>query len=327
MLEEDKFVNEIWDKYESYNRSRNKDKFFSQHYYKNTDYILTLKTLSTFIVVILVTVGMVYAGVTTYNYIYKNTTTDFKKNAEYDYNQDMTYQNGFYYKKVTNYDEYINCTKRWDNLVEMKKDDFKEYFVIITAVENTSMLGLNVANVNFDNTTLYIEFDDEQNENYNKENTITSIKIPLDSDRNNIVLRKLEKKPNATEYTKLEDLPKNYPKEQAIKDNCFVTENNKIISFNENQLEDFVKNAEKGINSYIRIVNYFDSQLIIRDIEYKDGKFIEAEDNSRTKDNPGKIYYNKGNTIITSTNSLGTTYRLKDETTNRTVIFCIVKYD
>ena len=158
MLKEDDFINDIWKKHDEYNRTRNKDKFFLKHLYRNTENLLTLKSLLTLVIAIIATAGATYAGFITYNYITKETYTDFKQNPNYDYSQDMIYQNNFYYKKVMTYEEYEKCKEVWNDLVEMNEEDFNDNFVVIVAVENTSMLGLTVSDVSADDTTLYIKF-------------------------------------------------------------------------------------------------------------------------------------------------------------------------
>ena len=323
MLKEDDFINDIWKKHDEYNRTRNKDKFFLKHLYRNTENLLTLKSLLTLVIAIIATAGATYAGVITYNYITKETYTDFKQNPNYDYSQDMIYQNNFYYKKVMTYEEYEKCKEVWNNLVEMNEEDFNDNFVVIVAVENTSMLGLTVSDVSADDTTLYIKFKKDENEDYDK--TVTSIKISKNLDRDIIKIEKVEKNIDYTDYERLEDLPHNYSKEQAIKDNCFVLENNEIISSNKEQLNEFVDNARNGINSFIRIVSYFDEQVKIKDLEYKDGEYILVSDDSRTRDKVEKFYYNYGDEIVVEHKSMGTRYILKDNKSNTQRFIAIIK--
>ncbi len=323
MLKEDDFINDIWKKHDEYNRTRNKDKFFLKHLYRNTENLLTLKSLLTLVIAIIATAGATYAGVITYNYITKETYTDFKENPNYDYSQDMIYQNNFYYKKVMSYEEYEKCKGVWNDLVGMNEEDFKDNFVVIVAVENTSMLGLTVSDVSADDTTLYIKFKKDENEDYNK--TVTSIKISKNLDRDIIKIEKVEKNIDYTDYERLEDLPHNYSKEQAIKDNCFVLENNEIISSNKEQLDEFVDNARNGINSFIRIVSYFDEQVKIKDLEYKDGEYILVSDDSRTRDKIEKFYYNYGDEIVVEHKSIGTIYAIKDNKSNSKIYFASVK--
>lgn len=323
MLKEDDFINDIWKKHDEYNRTRNKDKFFLKHLYRNTENLLTLKSLLTLVIAIIATAGATYAGFITYNYITKETYTDFKQNPNYDYSQDMIYQNNFYYKKVMTYEEYEKCKEVWNNLVEMNEEDFNDNFVVIVAVENTSMLGLTVSDVSADDTTLYIKFKKDENEDYDK--TVTSIKISKNLDRDIIKIEKVEKNIDYTDYERLEDLPHNYSKEQAIKDNCFVLENNEIISSNKEQLNEFVDNARNGINSFIRIVSYFDEQVKIKDLEYKDGEYILVSDDSRTRDKVEKFYYNYGDEIVVEHKSMGTRYILKDNKSNTQRFIAIIK--
>ena len=323
MLKEDDFINDIWKKHDEYNRTRNKDKFFLKHLYRNTENLLTLKSLLTLVIAIIATAGATYAGFITYNYITKETYTDFKQNPNYDYSQDMIYQNNFYYKKVMTYEEYEKCKEVWNDLVEMNEEDFNDNFVVIVAVENTSMLGLTVSDVSADDTTLYIKFKKDENEDYDK--TVTSIKISKNLDRDIIKIEKVEKNIDYTDYERLEDLPHNYSKEQAIKDNCFVLENNEIISSNKEQLNEFVDNARNGINSFIRIVSYFDEQVKIKDLEYKDGEYILVSDDSRTRDKIEKSYYNYGDEIVVEHKSIGTIYAIKDNKSSSKIYFANVK--
>lgn len=323
MLKEDDFINDIWKKHDEYNRTRNKDKFFLKHLYRNTENLLTLKSLLTLVIAIIATAGATYAGFITYNYITKETYTDFKQNPNYDYSQDMIYQNNFYYKKVMSYEEYEKCKGVWNDLVGMNEEDFNDNFVVIVAVENTSMLGLTVSDISADDTTLYIKFKKDENEDYNK--TVTSIKISKNLDRDIIKIEKVEKNIDYTDYERLEDLPHNYSKEQAIKDNCFVLENNEIISSNAEQLNEFIDNARNGINSFIRIVSYFDEQVKIKDLEYKDGEYILVSDDSRTRDKIEKFYYNYGDEIVVEHKSIGTIYAIKDNKSSSKIYFANVK--
>ena len=221
------------------------------------------------------------------------------------------------------YEEYEKCKEVWNDLVEMNEEDFNDNFVVIVAVENTSMLGLTVSDVSADDTTLYIKFKKDENEDYDK--TVTSIKISKNLDRDIIKIEKVEKNIDYTDYERLEDLPHNYSKEQAIKDNCFVLENNEIISSNKEQLNKFVDNARNGINSFIRIVSYFDEQVKIKDLEYKDGEYILVSDDSRTRDKVEKFYYNYGDEIVVEHKSMGTRYILKDNKSNTQRFIAIIK--
>lgn len=57
------FVDGIWDKYEQYNTSSKKDKFYKKHLYKKTEHSKTVKTLFSIIILIVATAGVTYSSV------------------------------------------------------------------------------------------------------------------------------------------------------------------------------------------------------------------------------------------------------------------------
>lgn len=321
MLSEDEFTKEIWNKYEKYNTIKNRDRFFSKHVYKNTEYSLIVKTICTFVLTIVTSLGMVYAGISTYKYMQVQTNTDFKNNESYDYNQDMKYQNGVYYKKIFSYEEYLKSKEIWNNLVDIDKDEFKDYFVLIIAGENYSTTGLEIYSSSIDDNKNMLTIQLIKNaDDINK--TVVSTKLPLEYNKDNIEINIKDKVPVISGIKSIEELPKDYSKTQAINDNCFVIENNKIISENKNQLNEFIEDSKKGKNASIRIASYFDLELNIKDIEYKDGKYIVCDDDTRgeTKER----YYKTYDILKENKNIFGRTVSLEDKIGNQ-IILCIIK--
>ena len=98
----------------------------------------------------------------------------------YDYTHDMEYQFKIYHKLVTNYEDYLECRDRWgEEFFVATEENFKNNFMVITAIENTSMLGLTLSNVYTDEDTLYIELNSHpEGEGYNQEKTCIAILIP-----------------------------------------------------------------------------------------------------------------------------------------------------
>lgn len=125
-------------------------------------------------------------------YEYKAFKPSFKNTSEsthddYDFTQDMIYKDKIYYKKINNYEEYSEIKARWNNILDMNKEDFKNNFMIITAVENTSMIGLTLDKIDTDNNGLYISLIHyEEGTNYDENETCISIKIQRDLERKNI---------------------------------------------------------------------------------------------------------------------------------------------
>ncbi len=136
------------------------------------------------------------------NYEYKTFSPTFQNN--YDFTQDMTYQTkeNIYYKKIDNYSDYKVVKDRWNNILDMKEEDFEENFMLISAIENTSMLGLNLDKIEVDNNTLYvslklegklidedtISYSREEGEEESYDKTCISYKISRSMERENIIV-------------------------------------------------------------------------------------------------------------------------------------------
>ena len=113
-------------------------------------------------------------------------------------------------------------------------------------------------------------------ERENKQTKIT--KIVLESIENII-------ENNIDEKKQLEEIPQDYPMNQAIKDGCVVMSNNAV--FNKSMLDSFidntnVKNKDRKSDS-IRFVQYtIEGDAIITDLKYKAGLgYILTADNTR----------------------------------------------
>ena len=144
---------------------------------------------------------------------------------------------------------------------------------------------------------------------YNSElcNGIYSYKITIDDEEDYMVKRDclaIEKGNKQTEITKidlesieniiennidekkqLEEIPQDYPINQAIKDGCVVISNNAI--FNKNMLDSFIDNTtvdnRDRKSDFIRFVQYtIEGDAIITDLEYKvEVGYILTTDNTR----------------------------------------------
>ena len=145
---------------------------------------------------------------------------------DYDFSQDMEWKDKIYHKKIDNYEEYMKIKARWKDILDMSEDDFINSFMVITAIENTDMLGLTVDNIETDENTLYISLilegesieekglsnSMEESEAYAEkmktyENTCISYVIPRAMERENIVC-----------VRNLKDEEKDFDKEMKIGD-------------------------------------------------------------------------------------------------------------
>ena len=110
-----------------------------------------------------------------------------------------------------------------------------------------------------------------------------------------INLNKEKNIPKSDDYVLLEELPKDYSKEQAILDNCVVIYNSEVISNNKLRIEEFVENTNNNKEDFIRIVRVqdkIDYSMSIFDIQYIDNEYRVYLDQTRCNDEEiqGYIY-------------------------------------
>lgn len=281
-MDKEAFKQRVFEKYKN-NLNNTTDDFYNNHFYiekkSNLNYFKAI-SFNTILSTITI-VGTVYAGIIAVNYFQQRTKTDFKNNINYDYSQDMNYEDKIYSKVINSYDEYKKSQNIWNNLVQMTASEFDSYFLLIIAVENTSLIGLDISDITSDADNLYIELYQSEKADDIEKNVI-SVKIPNEKLRKNIKFKIIGEKVNYSNYIPINEIQKNYSKDQAIKDNCFVVDNYNVISSDPNQLIDFVNNKN---NNFIRIVD-FEQETIITDIEFKDNKYyinrLSLENNSIT---------------------------------------------
>ncbi len=328
MTSDDVFVNNVWKKYNDYKNSNVKEKFFESHQYKNSEVRRCLCTITSFILGSILTTGIVYAGVIIYDYTQKSTTTNWNQNIEYEYNQDMLYSDGFYYKKIYSYNDYENATQIWNNLIEMQEKDFENSFVIIIAGENYDTTNLYISSIYNKDEKMYIDL--KSKNEWNENNTVISAKISKKLDKDFIKLNNIPNQPNTpNEYLDIKNLSNQYTIEDAINDGCFVVKNNEIISDNKKQLDNFINNCKLNVECFLRIYKYeYGIKISIFDIEYKSGKInMNCRSISSGED---KMLHRSGNRIEKLTNNniydKYIVYALFDELGNQQII-CSIKKD
>ena len=194
-------------------------------------------------------------------------------NENYAFYKDMKQEKGIYYKKVNSYEEYLKYKRMWPELLDMKKEDFLENFMIITAAENADTINKTLADVYMIEDSLYLAFEDSIQ--VDSTNVIIGTKLSREMERNNIrIVDKLNIAIDNNKYTKINNITKEYSKEKAIQEGCFVIENNKVISNNKESIKEFIENSKNNIESYIRICTIYDNKpLVITDISYRNQKY------------------------------------------------------
>lgn len=318
------FVDGVWKKYNNYINSNVKDIFFKKHQYKNTEIKRYLSTATSFALGVIVTTGVVYASVAMYDFVQKDTKTDFTKNGarEY-YYENMSYSDGIYYKRIYNYNEYIEAKNIWNNLVEMNENDFEESFVLIIAGQNYETTSLYISNIYIENNTTQVEL--KRKDKWSPDTTVISAKVLKKLDCENIKINNLPNIVSTTgKYKALNEITTEYSIEQALEDGCFVIENNEIKSKNKKQLDEFI---EKKGNGVLRIYNCGTGYFKISDIQYNNGVInINACTFKLENNEIEKIIYNTGTKIIKKgfLKNQYMDYILSDEIGNELIV-CTIK--
>lgn len=147
----------------------------------------------------------------------------------------------------------------------------------------------------------------------------TDIKLKL-------TLDELTRQPEmSSKYIKKEDLSTEYSKEEAIKDGCFVVEEQEIISEDKDQLDKFIENCDNEINGVIRIYHSSSSNRNqITDIEYTDGVFFIDKYYVENKRSHHSDYYGYSKMIKDKDENEGI-YNYSLENSNRFFVICKVK--
>ena len=289
MLSEEDFINSVWNKYENYKyTSKNKNKFFSKKLYRNNKYILAIKSFITFLISLTTTIGAVYAGVVTYNYIQKNGKTNYYDDMNSFF--EITDQE-IYYKKINSYNEYLKYKEKWPSIITMTENDFKDNFIVVL-VATWRMPDINISDINTDENTLFINVDNNLEETAIKnENYMVSTCLSNNFDRKNIVVKIKEEKLETSKFILLENLPKEYSIKEATNDLCVVVQDNKILDETRKYLDTFIDNTSNGVDDYLRIVRYettnSQANIIISDIQYKNNEYILYTD--YTRDNSSSV--------------------------------------
>lgn len=328
MMNDKDFINGVWQKYDNYINSKNDESFFKKNHYKNNKLVKNLNTAISFIVGLVATTGIVYASAKTYEFIQKSTSTDFDSHLGYDYNQDMLYSNGLYYKKIYSYEDYIEAQKMWQNLVDMEEKDFQDYFVLILAGENYDTTSLYISDISADEQKIYIDL--KKKDVWTENDTVISSKISKNLDRENVEIHNLPNIPAvSSKYTDIKQLDENYTDENAINDGCFVFNQNHILSDNQQQLDNLINICNEGQECIFRIYNHdYDGTKTVYDVESKNNRInicwrIISQNNS-------EVNYRTGNRISKSIASLSNDgkndfidYTLLDEMGNQMILCAI----
>lgn len=291
MLEEAKYIDEIWNRYNEYMLGNIKNDFYETRVYnKENNMNKLLKTVAMFISAIILTVGVVYAGIAIYNnYIKHSIYSEYSMNASKSWvKENMKIVEGdkySYYTIITNYEDYLKYKEKFNDMNNLKEVDFEENFIILISTRITNISKISIVNISEDENTLYIDLNRDNSNN--KAKTLHTLIFSKEQYKENIKVRRVYEKIKETNIS-LEDLPKDYSIEQAISDGCIVLNEGKLVSENEKKIYEFIEKSNKGEECFIRVVEYFDNNIKfkVQDVHYKDGIYLYA-----LKQNDGIIKY------------------------------------
>lgn len=119
-------------------------------------------------------------------YRYKHFMISFDNG--FDRVRNMEYKDKIYHLVLDNYQDYLNFKNNNNDVLEMTEEDFKNNFMIITDIENVSMLGLTLQSFYNTENELIIELNSyPEGTEYNEKESAISIMIPREMKRDIIL--------------------------------------------------------------------------------------------------------------------------------------------
>lgn len=248
------------------------------------------KILKVVIIILCITVsltGITFAGVTIYNTFIKKQDKvetrglfdDGRGYTDYETDlmaNDMTWQDDvrLYYRTITNSNDYEKYKSRISTFPEVSEINFDENFIVIIANENFrdfDEIDMEISNVYANETTTNIEMKQKENPNMNDTTNVWYAIVDNSQLKDNVKITIEHKKFNNENIVKMSELPLDYSVNKAIDDECFTLKNNKVVSSNEKQLDEFIEKTKKGESSFIRVYNNYKEEITIIDVNFENG--------------------------------------------------------
>lgn len=231
--------------------------------------------------------GITFAGFTIYNTFIKKQDKmetrglfdDGRGYTDYETDlmaNDMTWQDDvrLYYRTITNSNDYEKYKSRISTFPEVSEINFDENFIVIIANENYrdfDEIDMEISNVYADETKTNIIMKQKENPNMNDTTNVWYAIVDNSQLKDNIKITIEHKNFNNENVKEISELPLDYSVNTAIEDGCFALKNNKVVSSNENQLDEFIEKTQKGESSFIRVYNNYEGEITITDVNFEDG--------------------------------------------------------
>lgn len=189
---------------------------------------------------------------------------------------DMTWQNdvGLYYRTITNAEDYEKYKLRIATFPEVSEIHFDENFIVIIANENVrdfDEIDMEISNVYADKATTNIIMKQKENSNMNDTTNVWYAIVDNSQLKGNVKISIEHKNFMNENQIEISKLPSDYSVDTAIEDGCFTLKNNKVVSSNEKQLDEFIEKTEKGERGFVRVYSNFDGNIVITDVNFEDG--------------------------------------------------------
>lgn len=291
---------------------------YNEYYRSNREPISITRMALVLALVLSLSIGVVYGAITLYK--------KYSNNGQFEYDVDMDitdfeYVNGFIYKKIYNYNDYLKYVKNTDLSAEVEETTFNDNFIIFITTDSENRNGLLLHDYKNEDGILQINL--IKNENINDSKPVgTFVLINKEMDSKEIQIKRVSNDMSMSSYKDIKELPKDYNMEEAIKDNCLVVAMPEKKTYNKKILEDFINDVNNKRDAEIRMCQYdfTNGKILITDLKYisDKGKFIICDDYTRYFDNfrydVCEIYSNE--VIVkksTSTNPPLEFYYIKDD--------------
>ena len=287
------------------------------------------KVAKVFVIIICATVlltGITYAGIVIYNEFIKM-KDEVQSRGLFDLGDGHTYYEidlmandmiwnskpRLYHRIIDNSNDYEKYKSRISEFPNVEEINFDENFVVVIANENVRQpheKDLAIFNITADENKTHIIMKQKENPNYNAESNIWYAIVDKSLLRDSADVTIEQRIFNTRDFRDIKELSEDYNIENAIQDGCIVLQNNKVISNNIDKLDEFIKETENNVNSFIRIYTDYKSKDIdescVKDIEYNNGIYYVRDFNLKDKE---KLYYNSFTNKLKKTKSkFGTEY-------------------
>lgn len=237
--------------------------------------------------------GITFAGITIYNTLINDDTfikkqdkmetrglfDDGRGYTDYEIDlmaNDMTWQGDvrLYYRIITNSNDYQKYKSRISTFPEASEINFDENFIVIIANENFrdfDEIDMKISNVYADENTTNIIMKQNENPDMNDTSNVWYAIVDNLQLKDDVKIIVEHKNFNNENVLEISELPLDYSVDAAIKDGCFTLKNNKRVSSNENQLDEFIEKTKKGEKCFVRVYSNYEGDINITDVNFEDG--------------------------------------------------------